>query len=425
VFSKKYLKFILVASFTVLLVAPHRASAVDWFPLVPCGLNVQPTNATRMDTLPDGTQVPHDYTQSCNQCLLIELGKNVIDMTFFAIVPSVGTLLFMIAGFIILFNAREGKAGGVAKGREIMTNTAIGIAIILGAWLITNFILKSIANDQVAGTPWYQIECKVGTLKDIVLGALPPPSGPAPVPQKYSCSTSNNTCVVDSTGEYTTNTCDGKCPPALAGAQCLQSGLNLCTGASSTGCANSSCSQYSAMITRQATGVATASVLKAFMEIESSCNINPPGGGSSYGLMQLTPPIPEIYGTRCKDSSGNYLTKAEVNGINQAWLTNPANAEKSICISAQWINAVADSKCGSSIRNLYAGYNGGQNGACAPSVSCAGEKSCSNEPVKRWECLYDDTAHKVCNGGTNIMAGYNPTRLGATKIQYCVANPGF
>ena len=67
--------------------------------------------------------------------------------------------------------------------------------------------------------------------------------------------------------------------------------------------------------------------------------------------MQMTPPIPQIYASRCGVSSGD---------VNRAWLTNPVNAEKSICISAQWINALAASQCGSSIRNLYAGYNGGQ-----------------------------------------------------------------
>jgi len=420
---KNLSKIVLITAILIFAV-PHSASAVSWFPLVPCGLNQQPAGIDKS---------VHDYTQPCNQCLLIELGKNVIDMTFFAIVPSVGTLMFMIAGFIILFNAREGKSSGVAKGKEIMTNTAIGIAIILGAWLITNFILKSIANDQVAGTPWYEIQCKVGTLQDIVLGTVPPPAGVPPVAQKYSCN-ANNVCIADSTGKYATNTCDGKCP-APTGAQCLQSGLNLCQGNAPQGCANANCSQYNPAINNVITaltkdktiGVVTANILKSFMEIESSCNINPPGGGSSYGLMQLTPPIPQIYGTRCK------MSKAEVDGIGRAWLTNPANAEKSICISAQWINAVASSQCGSSIRNLYAGYNGGTgpNGACAPSASCAGEKSCSNEPMKRWECLYEDTAHTRCNGATaekpqgDIMRGYNQTRLGATKIQYCVVNPGF
>ena len=213
--SKKYFTIIILLV-PLLFALPHTARAVSWFPLVPCGLNAQPKDSSGVEIL----KSVHDYTQDCNQCLLIELGKNVIDMTFFAIVPAVGTLLFMIAGFIILFNARSGNASGVTKGKEIMTNTAIGIAIILSSWLITNFILKSIAVDQVAGVPWYQIQCRTGSLKDIVVGTAPqPPVVPPivpPVTQKYSCNASN-TCVADSSGQYTTNTCDGKCSAPAGG----------------------------------------------------------------------------------------------------------------------------------------------------------------------------------------------------------------
>jgi hypothetical protein len=389
---RKYLAIIFVVA-PLLLASPQGARAVDWFPLVPCGLNNQPKGATRMDTLPDGTQVPHDYTQPCNQCLLIELGKNVIDMTFFAIVPTVGTLLFMIAGFIILINAHSGKGDGVARGRKIMEDTAIGIAIILGAWLITNFILKSIATDEVANTPWYQIQCTIGTLEDIVVATVPSAS-PSGTPKPPGSTT----------------------PPAGGPVQCLQSGLNLCEGdAGSVGCANSSCSQYLASIQKYANGAATENVLKAFMEVESSCNIKA-ATGTSYGLMQMTPPIPQMYASRCGVSAS---------AVNGSWLTNPVNADKSICIAAEWIKALAASKCGPSIRNMYAGYNGGVAGACSASTACAGDTSCSGEPVKRWECLYDDPAKTQCNGGNNIMAGYNQTRQGARRIQYCAVNPGF
>lgn len=211
-FFKKYLTILLLVV-SLFFVLPQNASAVEWFPIVPCGLNNQPDNVDRMDTLPDGTQVPHDYTQPCNRCLLIELGKNVIDFTFFGIVPSVGTLMFLVAGFIILFNARSGNSSGVTKGRQIMKDTAIGIAIILGAWLITNFILRSLANDQIAQTPWYQIQCTTGTLKDAVEGTVPPPVSAVP---KFSCNSSNS-CALDPNGSYTSNTCNGDCSAPTGG----------------------------------------------------------------------------------------------------------------------------------------------------------------------------------------------------------------
>ncbi len=480
---KKYFKIIIIVVGVFLASVPAHAATtapatatttatttnsagVPWFPLVPCGLNAQPAGIAKS---------VHDYTQTCNQCLLVELGKNIIDMTMFAIVPAVGTLLFMIAGFIILFSARSGNSGGVGKGKEIMTNTAIGIAIILSAWLITNFILKSLANPQVAQTPWYTIQCRVGSLKDLADATIPSVGGTTPSPTvatNYNCNAGsqcvalpssqagtysgstalsdcqeqcmgttpttgavgydcndNSECVVDtntSTQEYQDlpgcqSSCQGITAPPTggpSGGTCLQSGLNLCAGNAPQGCFNSNCSQYATAANQYASGAATANILKAFMEVESSCNVNPPPGtGPSYGLMQLTPPIPQIYASRCGVS---------VSDVTSDWLKSPANAALSVCIAAQWINAVAASQCGSDIRNLYAGYNGGQgaNGACGPSVDCSGN-DCASQPVMRWECLYDDTAHQTCNGGNDINSGYNQTRQGATRAIACATNPGF
>ncbi len=421
---KKVLTISLIA-FSLFLSVPQSASAVDWFPIVPCGLNQQPANATRVRLGSDGQPVLgpngdpliHDYTQPCNQCLLVELGKNMIDFTFFGIVPMVGTLFFVWAGFMILWGGRNGDPGAVKKGRHLVTQTAIGIAIILSAWTITTFILKTIANEEqlAANRPWYQIQCRVGTLKDIVDGTSPSlPTLGAPGTGGTGTGTGSGT---GGTGGAGAPGSPGGAGPGgtTAAVACLQSGLNLCQGSSQVGCASASCGQYGDMINRQAKGAANANVLKAFMEVESSCNIAA-ASGTSYGLMQLTPPIPQIYASRCGVSPSV---------VDRAWLTNPANAEKSICIAVQWINSVAASQCGSSIRNLYAGYNGGPTGACSPSANCAGETSCSGEPVKRWECLYDDKEKKICNGGTNPLGGYNQTRQGATRIMQCAANPGF
>jgi len=387
----------------------------SFWPIVPCGLKTQPKDSS-------GTVIDKnvwDYTQDCNQCLLILLFKNLIDMVVKELVPILGTFFFLVGGFMILLGSA--KPAWIQKGKSIMWDTAIGIVIILCSYLITNFILKSLAGDTSPyATGWNVITCKVSTLKDITDATLPHPGGPPPAAQKYSCQ--SNQCTADTSGTYTESTCGGACqpappvPPPTGGAQCLQSGLNLCQASAPQGCFNSVCSQYATMIQNQATGAATASVLKSFMEVESSCNIAA-ASGTSYGLMQISPATGNIYASRCG-----------VTSVDQAWLTNPVNAEKSICIAAQYINAIAESQCGSSTRNLYAGYNGGQKGdtsACAPSVDCTSQTSCDGSPVKRWECLYDDTAHQVCNGGTDIMLGYNQTRQGATRAIACAANPGF
>jgi hypothetical protein len=395
-----------VAMFCVGLVPIHNAQAVDWFPIVPCGLNAQPKNATRMDTDSSGKQVPHDYTQPCNQCLLIELGKNGIDFTLYGIVPMVGTLMFLWAGFQILWGGKNGDPGAVKKGREKMLQTAIGIAILLGAWMITNFVLRTIARPDLAATPWYSIQCRVDTLKNLVDASVPSVG----TTTKYTCN-SNNQCVQSTSGEYTDSTCNQKCAPAPAG-QCLFSGINLCDGRNVTPyskqtmqCTASGCSNYASAVNQYANGAASANLLKAIMVKESSCNASA-DSGSAYGLMQIQPSTANIYKSRCGISET----------VTSTWLKQ--NPKLSVCIAAAYINAISQSSCGSSVRNLAAGYNGGT-GACANSVSCAGQTSCDGSPVKKWECLYDDTNQQTCN------AGYNETRDYALKVSFCASAPGF
>jgi hypothetical protein len=124
--------------------------------------------------------------------------------------------------------------------------------------------------------------------------------------------------------------------------------------------------------------------------------------------MQLQPATANMFKNRC----------GVTENITAAWLTNPANADKSICIAAAYINSIAAGTCGSQPRNIYAGYNAGS-GNCAPSRDCASDKSCDGGVMKRWECPYDDPQHTVCN------TGMYETKQGATYVNYCLNNLGF
>lgn len=194
--------------------------------------------------------------------------------------------------------------------------------------------------------------------------------------------------------------------PNNTGVTCRFSGKNLCQPVA-TQCSAASCSQYVASINKYAGGAATISLLKSIMFRESSCNPRA-SSGSSFGLMQLQPSTANMFAKRC--------------GVNErittSWLTNPANADASVCISANYIRSIASGTCGSSVRNIAAGYNGGT-GVCKPSTDCAGEIGCSGQPVQRWECLYDNTQHTICN------TGYDQSRDYAGWVSYCNDNPGF
>ncbi len=185
---------------------------------------------------------------------------------------------------------------------------------------------------------------------------------------------------------------------------------NLCQ-ARSMSCSASACSQYVTAINQNAGGAASANFLKAVMIKESACNISA-DSGHAYGLMQLVPSTANIYKSRC----------GVTENITSTWLKTPANASASICIAAEYIRALSSTSCGNTTRNIAAGYNGGS-GACDKSVSCAGETSCDGSPVKKWECLYDDIAHTICNEAR--PNNYKETRDYATKVLYCYNNPGF
>jgi len=406
---KKLSKFLLVASFLTILVLPAKTYAVSWFPIVPCGLNQQPKDSS-------GTEIPksvHDYTQPCNQCLLVELGKNIIDMTFYAIVPSVGTLLFMIAGFIILFNARNGNAAGVESGKKIMTNTAIGIAIILGSWLITNFILKSIANEQVAGTPWYKIDCRVGNLKDLTDVTLPSVGGGGD--------------GGDGTGGTGGGTGTG------TGAQC---------GDMNAVCNASSCKPFindpalpsgktdwtylipEVVKDHQIDGVNTAKFLEAIIRIESQgkvarqSNSSPP----SCGLTQMQAGTANMFRRDCGIT--HEVTCDWLQGKNlQAGETVETVAKASICMAAEYAKSIKGGRCyGGQVRDLAAGYNGGggcnasldRDNALALSRTCNSsstatnkyETDCNGRTTLRYECVYNDLAHTTCNTGFKETRNY-------------------
>jgi hypothetical protein len=219
---------------------------------------------------------------------------------------------------------------------------------------------------------------------------------------------------------------------STAGAQCLMNGINLCQGASlrctggtcTTGatpsCGASICNQYVAAINDAAgkSGV-SANLLKATMFKESACQAGAENtGGNSYGLMQMQPGTANTFADKCGVQSGS---------ITPSWLKDPANANKSICLAAFFLKSLADGGCGYAPRNILAGYSGGP-GACMDSRNCSEDTSCSGEDVRRWECLYDDDAHTVCNGDNTVIGSsskYNETRYSVVNKLYCVDHPGF
>ncbi len=170
----RYLAVIVLVGSLLMVLAPS-AFAVDWLPLVPCGLN-------------PGPGVDPARTKPCNQCDLFKLLKNLIDMVLFGITAPLATLFFVAAGLLyILSGANPGLA---SRARSIGTNTFYALLIIGSAWLIVNTLLRSFVKDNVAAE-WWKITCSATAPPSVT----PPPTvtpptadceNPSALAQKYN-----------------------------------------------------------------------------------------------------------------------------------------------------------------------------------------------------------------------------------------------
>jgi hypothetical protein len=81
----------------------------------------------------------------CKCSDLITLGQNIINTgIFFAIFFS--AMLFAYAGWLYLTNE---AVGGQEKAKGMFSNVAIGLVIILGAWLVVDTLMKGLLKDNI------------------------------------------------------------------------------------------------------------------------------------------------------------------------------------------------------------------------------------------------------------------------------------
>lgn len=356
---KNYKKLILF--FTLLTVGmffSHTALAVPWQPLVPCGIFSQ------------------GYT-ACTFCDLFKLFKNLFDFLAFEVAPALAAALFAWAGFTMLSAGSSQQR--FESGKTIFKDVIIGLVILYVSWIVINTAILLFAKPIGGSGGYFSFTCQ----------APPTPGSP-----------------VQSSVPPTTSSPAASGSPSASGVSCQDSGINLCQ-ASQQSCPSNACSQYSTAINSAASqvsisGINTKALVAAIMFNESSCNISSVSGSGACGLMQMLPSTANIFKNIC----------GVTENITCQWLTDPANASASICIGAQYLQSIAQGTCGSEVRNIAAGYNGGEQ-ACQSSASCSGETGCDGSPVKKWECLYDDTQHTVCN------TGFEETRQYAPKVLAC------
>ena len=101
------------------------------------------------------TQIVPCNGTDCNICHLVELAQRLINIGIF-ITIALSAVTFAYAGGMYLTSG--GDVAKATKARGVFTSVAVGLMIILGAWLAVDTLMKTVTDDQKFG-PWNSIGC--------------------------------------------------------------------------------------------------------------------------------------------------------------------------------------------------------------------------------------------------------------------------
>lgn len=141
-----FLLFTLSTPYIVLAVAAQPQG------LIPCG-NTKDADGKIIDP--------------CGPCDIFVLGQNILNFILMISIP-IATLALIYGGFLMV--VPTSSADKLTKGKKVLTNTFIGIAIVFFAWLGIDTIIKVLAgHDLLSGSPahiqgygpWNRIECPI------------------------------------------------------------------------------------------------------------------------------------------------------------------------------------------------------------------------------------------------------------------------
>lgn len=323
-----------------------------------------------------GQPIPGYNLNICTLCDLLGVAQRGINLAVALAIP-LAVLFIIYGGFLIMTHA--GNASRLESGWKAIRAAGIGIAVVLGSWIIINEVLFLFAQGYPELKLWNKIQCE----REAV---IQPPAVIAP----------ENQLVVMRGGPLDEGLrwLDGykvDTPEARALLEKNTDGWdknpknNVCTLAK--------LKPYEATIkaASQKYGV-DVSRIQAIIMAESSGNPNPPLPNvkldkiSSYGLMQIRTDTAARL-----DSSLVGLTNAQV---AEKLKDPPYNIQLGTKYYADLLQKYNGNRDLAS-----AAYNGGP-GANLPSRDCAG--------VKRWQCPWDDAAHTIPNKGYEETRKYIP-----------------
>ena len=96
------------------------------------------------------TIVPECNGPNCSVCDLVKLAQNIINAGIYISI-FMSALFFAYAGWLYVSSGFD-DVGSVTKAKSIFKNVAIGLIVILGAWLIVDTIVRGLVQSEYL--PW-------------------------------------------------------------------------------------------------------------------------------------------------------------------------------------------------------------------------------------------------------------------------------
>ena len=96
------------------------------------------------------TIVPDCNGPNCSVCDLVKLAQNIINAGIYISI-FMSAVFFAYAGWLYVSSGFD-DVGSVTKAKSIFKNVAIGLIVILGAWLIVDTLVSNLVEKDYL--PW-------------------------------------------------------------------------------------------------------------------------------------------------------------------------------------------------------------------------------------------------------------------------------
>jgi len=314
-----------------------------------------------------------DGQGACQMCHTVQL-VNGVTAWLVGILSIAAAIMFVIAGYRLV--TANGNPSVMQDAKNMITNVAIGFAIVLAAWLLIDLMMKTLlGGGSVAAGPWNQIACidqPTSTTKEGDLGTFEQVQFERPFVGFPTSDSSRGTAY--NTGA----TID---PTILRGL------ANL-----SAGDADAAIAAAGARAGLDSTQIRN---MQALMRVESGGCRNLVSPAGALGCMQIMPATAAQY-----DPALRGLSAAAV----RQQLLDP---NYNIALGVQIYNDLFQ-RFGGDETKVFAAYNGGP-GALLPSRDCPG--------LARYQCVWDSPGcHNTGRTDCTPNTGYIETRNYVQKV---------